>query len=329
MRPRTSVTSLLLGVFFMAVGAAGQNNVAPAAPPDGGKFPGIENAESNTRDGFGSLAVRGVQGTPGGPDIQNVHVVVDLVSRSMPVQTLEGELDEFGVIVFDDIELNQGVQPIVKIHYADVTYQQPGAIMDAAHPQQMLDVLCYEVTAAVPEWRISMWHVMLSHEPGGLRVTKVAVIENPANETWIGVASGTERPTTVAFPVPKEARDLQLGKGFHGWCCTTALTGGLVNHLPLMPETTELSFSYMLPSTDGQTTFDLIAPAYIEHMMLIVPDDVDLKPIDSLALGGTEVIADTSVRYYIGSELHQGNRVHLALTGLSSSIAQVTGETDI
>lgn len=299
-----------------------QSLLPPGHPPvTGGKFPALDGVTADAlpeNAPTGSLAVQAVQGTPDAPAIGGVHIDVNLVHRGMVVQTIEGDLDEHGVVVFDAIPLSVPVQPVVQIDYAGVTYQQAGAMLDAANRQQTVEVVCYEVTNDVPEWHISMRHVMLSHDPAGLKVTEVIVIENPSQRTWIGTqAEDAERLETVKFPLPAHAADVTLSKGFHGWCCTTQKSDSLVNHLPLMPETTELSFSYIVPV---ESALDVVAPANIDHMMVIVPDDVDVEePITNLELGGKDVIADTSVRYYMGENLNKGDSSRLVLTRATAS----------
>jgi len=264
----------------------------------------------------GTLTIQAIQGTPGGPKIGAMEVEVVLYHENRAIKSFEFILDQTGRAVLEAIPLGHSVRPVVRVKYAGVTYQEVGELMDISSPQQAVDVVCYEVTNDIPDWKMSVRQVMLSYAPQGIRVTEILVVTNPDGQTWLGVERPHGKPVTMELKLPVNAKEIKLGSGFHDWCCTSVDSGVLVNHLPLMPKTTELDFSYIIETHDGSFDLDLLAPAGIEQMTVVLPEDMHAHSVDGLSLGGTRQIADTSVRYYTASNLTKDSSIRLSLSGL-------------
>ncbi len=269
-------------------------------------------------DVTGRLAIQALQGTPGGPEIRDAEVEVILYHQKIAVKTINTSLDEFGVVVIEDLPISQGVTPVVRIKHAGVTYQEAGTLMGPAQPIQKIEVTVYEVTDTPPPWSVAIRQVMLTRAPEGLKVTEVVVNENPTKETWLGTPQDQGDPVTTGVSIPETAEQLTLGTGFHDWCCTTLDGGELVNHLPLMPHITEMNFSYIVPSEEGSASLRFAAPAGVSQMVVIVPDDVVVDDFSGIELGGRSKIADTMVRYYTADKLEAGQAVTLTVSNLSS-----------
>jgi len=329
---RVSLRAARVLIMVLAAGslsAATAQIVGPEAPPGnqeppppgGDKFPlrdappGLGQAARAIR---GSLAVRATQGTPGGPPIGALPVTVELYHRGMLFNTIDAQLDEHGVTVLEGLPAGMDVQPVVRVIYKDMTYQKVGAMMNAANPQQSLDVICYEPTNDTPDWAVRMWHVMMDRRPPGLFVTELVVVENPGDRTWLGTTGVGPQPITTSFALPEQAREVTLGQGFHEWCCTTHTPGSLVNHLPLMPEMTQFKFSYVIPAEDDSVTLDIVAPAPADQVMVVFPDDIKVQHVEGLTLSGTDRGGPRPVVAYTTANLGRGQRASLVLTGLGT-----------
>ncbi len=274
----------------------------------------------------GSLAIQAVQGTPGAPAIGETDIEVDLVHQGMIIKTIKAQLDEFGIVVIDDIPIDLDVRPVIRVHYAGVTYQEVGSTMGKTHPQQTVKVTCYEVTNDTPAWKIPIRQVMLSYAPQGIKVTEILVVMNPGKSTWLGEELGDEnppnRPITMSMTLPEGASHIKLGSGFHDWCCTSYEDGVLVNHLPLMPHVTEMDFSYIVPVSEGAYDLNIVAPSVVDQMVVMLPEEIQTENRRGLELGGTRVVADTSVRYYTAKNLAKDDAVGLVVSGFSGAKAQ-------
>jgi hypothetical protein len=330
MSPRTSTlagTAFAVASILPLFAAAQDGGNAAGTPPAqaGEKFPLPPDVGRTTTGARGSLAIRAIQGTEGAADVGPAEVTVQLFHRGMLFDTINTQLDEHGVVVLEDLPVGAGLQPVVQVAYAGVTYQMTGGVMDSEHPDQKIDVTCYDLTDEPPPWRVSMRHVMATPSPEGLRVTEVLVIDNPGDRTWRGVGGPDGRRMTTVFTLPRDAADVHLERGFHDWCCTALRDGRLVNSLPLMPERTEMVFSYTLPaSAKGVASIDIVAPAETDHVMVVVPDDVAARPLEGLEHGGSQDLGQSRVRYFVASGQQPGAAARLAVTGLVVPVAANT-----
>jgi hypothetical protein len=290
---------------------------APTTPTSPTVEPGMLMTPETTPDApvapTGSVAVRAIQRTPGGPTIADVEVELLLIHNGAVLDTLTATLDEHGVVLFEDLPVVMGVTPMVRVSYKDVVYQTVGELMDRTNPQQMVEVDCYELTEDAPDWDMHMRHVMVNHGPGGAHVTEILILRNPTKSTWVGKRDSSGKGDTTSFTIPSGAQDVELLNGFHGWCCTSNVSGNIINTLPLMPSGAELSISYVVPAEGGEATLHLEAPVAIGQFMLVVPADMQVLNEDDFTPGGETRIADTDVRFYTISGLAPDQPVHVFL----------------
>jgi hypothetical protein len=328
--------------------AAGSKYQMPATPQEtmqmfempGNKFPlpmasAPSHASGESAMRIGSLVIKAIQGTPGGPAIVDAPVEVQLYHRGMFVEAINAKLDEHGIVIIEDLPLAMDVQPIVRINHADLTYQKVGAVMDRMNREQTIEVTCYELTDEEPMWKIRMRHVMLSPAPDGsdgLHVTEVMMVENLGDRTWAGtIRPGFERPITTEFTLPAGAMSVSIGRGFHDWCCTTlhqkagtasSSQHALLNHLPIMPGATEMIFSYILPARRGAATIDIAAPnapGGVDQVMVLVPQQLEATSATGLIPTGADQMGQTPVTRYMAAGIVPGETISLTVTGLIST----------
>jgi len=146
--------------------------------------------------------------------------------------------------------------------------------MGAERRDAAMEVTVYEVTDEAPPWRVSMRHVSAERGPVGLVVAEMLVVENPADKTWLGASADAQnRRTTVNVSLPPGAMDIDLGAGFHGWCCT-AYAGGTLNiQMPLMPGRMTYKFAYRVPESPGGADLRVAAPAPMDQVVFMLADD--------------------------------------------------------
>lgn len=291
---------------------------APASPPI---------AAAPATPVTGSLTVHLVQGTPGEPAIGSLPIEIELYHRGMLFDTIKTTTDEQGLAVIDPISLAMSATPVVKVKYANLDYQIGGGMLDGEHPHQDIEVVCFAATETPPAWKIGMRHMMVVPEADGLRVTEMLLVVNPDHRTWIGMPwsalqgappkdSAAKRVTT-SFALPAGAKDVELGRGFHKWCCSTLTEKALVNHLPLMPESSEMMFTYLLPPKDGVVTLDISAPVAVDSTMLVIPASVEAGALEGLDFSGEQVMGENKVRVYMAAEMTPGQKASISVRGFA------------
>lgn len=308
---------------------------APTAADLGGnKFAtgALRKAPPAAQRRTGQLAIQAIQGTASGPALGELPVEIELYHRGQHIDTIEAGLDKHGVLVLEDVPIAMGIQPLVKIRYQGMTYQQVGDVMEPRRPDQSMKIYCYEPTDEPPPWTVSMRHVVISPAPEGLGVTEVMVVANPTDRTWVGSPpypgfardDGEEKEITTIFPLSTEARGVALGRGFHEWCCSTLDGSKLANHLPLTPGKTEMVFGYILPARRGAVTLELIAPAHSEHLLVLIPDNMMTSSAVGLKQSGTDQMGESTMRLYSAASMDAGQSVKLTLTRLGDGQGQAS-----
>ncbi|MFG0253072.1 MAG: hypothetical protein ACF8NJ_09390 [Phycisphaerales bacterium JB038] len=296
---------------------------ATALAQGGNKFPFLEDEQPATPEldlPPVGLAIQALQQTPGGPAIASVRAIVQLhePTRGAILETIETQLDEHGVILLEELPLDTPFIPVVQVEYAGVTYSAVGETMNLQAPQQKLVVPCYEVTEDVPDWRVGMRHVQAMPVEGGFQVQELLVLMNPADRTWLGLPAGGEDRNTTSFNIPESAANVELGQGFHGWCCTVKLGGTIINQLPLMPGQTQMRVAYFLPAEEGGARVNISCPAPTASLMVMVPPSVGTSEVDGLQPMGMQSMGEASMNMFVQENLAPGQSASLLLAATSA-----------
>lgn len=301
---------VISGVLALASVAGGQSAGAPAQP-------GGDPLDMLQSGPTGSLAVRGIQGTKDGPPVGEADVEIHLFHRDTFIRQIDARLDEHGVVVIQGLPVAIGIQPVVRIRYAGVVYQEVGPRMDPSSRDAAIDVTVYQTTDDQPEWRIPMRHLVTEPRADGVVVSETVVIDNPSDRSWLGGPPDSEgRRTAVSVLIPAGVRDVNLDSGFHGWCCTAHQERELAVQMPLMPGRTVLRFSYVVPVADGRAALSVAAPVPVDHMIIFVPEDGSTAEPLAVEAAGTEQMGSTRVRLYQGQSIPGGQDGGVVLTGV-------------
>lgn len=327
---RLSLAALCIGLTVN--GAWAQAPMDPGAPPlltplePAPKQPApLDEAELRQRmaGGRGSVAVRAVQGTPGGAAVGVAPVEIILIHRGQVVHTEKAELDEHGVVVVEGLPVAMEVTPVVQVNYAGVFYQETGTTINPQNNHATIEVTVYETTDEAPDWRIAMRHVMLEQTEAGLLVSEMIVTSSNAERTWLGDLvddSPDAKRTAARFTLPHRAKDVQLLAGFHGWCCTTLDDSGTLGvQMPMMPGEARYRFSYVLPVNKGQAEMLLSAPAPTDHIIAFLADDGTRVTPQGMTDAGAETMGTMRVRLFQADALAANQVAGLTLAGLTSA----------
>lgn len=321
MKPFLAFTcSFALAAAFHVAGFAQppEHDRMPISPAPQPLDPNLEHALATGPRG--TLAIRALQGTKGGPDIGVADVQLELFHRNQSVRQLTARLDERGMVIIQDVPVAVSLRPVVRIQYANATYQEVGPTMDAAHPTASMEVKVYEITDTTPAWRVTQRHVLIAPIPGELDIVENVEVENPTDHTWMGApadpADPQARRTTVAFILPQGAANVQLEFGFHGWCCTTLQGNVLMVQMPLMPGKSPFRYTYRVPTPSDEADVQVAAPALCDSVSFLIPDDqMPVKPT-GLEPAGTQMVGQMRVRDFRARTVGIATPVGLHLSGL-------------
>lgn len=309
---RHRMRSIVLTALVLLVGGspvAAQN--APHATP----MPaGPEMDLSSYQGPKGKLAIRAVQGTKGGPAVGGDEAELVLFHRNAAIKRYPLKLDESGLAMVTDLPVGLGIRPVVRIRHAGVYYQQLGEPLDIANPVASMEVVVFEVTPTVPAWKVVLRQLMFERKESSVLIAETVVVDNPTDSSWLGGDADTQgRRTTVSLAIPSGASDIQLEKGFHGWCCTEFKDSNLNIQMPLMPGRTTFQFAYALPSPDGRIDLTVTTRAPVEHAAVYVPSGETVSQADRLRPAGVEMIEGSANRLYQADGLKSGDSFRIVI----------------
>jgi hypothetical protein len=271
----------------------------------------------------GTLAIRVVQGTKGGPAVAGLPVKVNLLQRGKAIKKIDTKLDDRGVAVVSDIPLIPQVQPLVEVVYNGVPFRAVGQVMDDSRPAQQLNVKVYEVTDQKPAWSVQARHVILHPADGGVKVMEMLAVENPADRAWLGEVQKDGSRITLTLPLPTGAQQVQ----YNGLADGTAMLadGKLLLTGPLPPEVSQLQYSYFLPARDGAIRLSVTAPGDVKQMTVFVPEYAFKPEVKGLEPAGSFDMEKGRALMFKGVDLKPGHEASVNLTILPGKRASAEG----
>ena len=235
--------------------------------------PPTPNGDHSQMGALGTLVVKVTNGTPQAQAPANAPVIVEFYRKGKKYHQLNTQLDEHGVVMVENIAIQDVIQPVVTVTHAGVAYRQVAHPMAAARPDQVLKMTVFESTDQEPQWQASMRHVFTRVGPHGLEVTEVLVVNNPDKKAWIGnVTEEGHKPVTLNIPITQQAQFVQFGPNTDATKMEIT-KGKIINHAPLLPGANEIAVGYVIAPTDGKAVVRLYMACDVKHMMLLTPDD--------------------------------------------------------
>jgi hypothetical protein len=309
-------TLLLLSVSASAVEPHGPKATTqpgtPIAKPGAVVIPEIDT---------GSIAIKAVQGTKGGPKIGPAVVIVELYGQAGKIRTIETKLDAHGVVLIEHLPLIAPFRPRVFVKHGGVAYSQDGEVMNADNPTQDISVKVFETTDKNPKWSVAMWHlVLLPAEKGGMKVTELLVVNNPADSAYLGAPNADGRQTAIALAMAKGAKGITMSGALEDWS-TSVIGDSLVSKAPIIPGLSQFHLNYIVPRPDGTAEVNLVAPAAAKQLMVFVPKGSKGLKSDTLKAGELVNISKRSMQVYAVSNVSEGQKISFSVGALAGPVA--------
>ena len=306
-----------------AMPAAGVATVAganPAISPDSA----CPVASSTTQPSeVGTLTVHAVQKTPGAGVAAADAVNIQFMVRGQLLDHMDTHLSGTGALDIPGLPIRFGLTPIVHVTHAGTVFTAIGTEMDSQHSTQSLDVPVYETTDQMPQWTISMRHIIIHPLADSVEVTEMLSVQSAGDRAWIGTPDAKGNRTTLSLALPAGAKQLSIGGAFDG-ASVAVVDGKLTTKQPMVPGEERYQLRYVVPAVDDKATLTITAPANVGHMMVFVPDDgtvIDAPP--TLQSMGTQQLGDKGpkTRCFIAMSILPGQTLAIGLSGLKAAAA--------
>ncbi len=273
----------------------------------------------------GSIAIKAVQGTKGGPKIGADTVIVELYGRGGKLRTIETKLDADGVVMIEDLPLGAPFQPKVTVQHAGASYTKIGEIISPEHPARSVSVTVHETSDKDPQLQVAMWHLIVQPaEKGGMKVVETLAIRNLSDSAYLGTPDAEGRRISIALSLPKGVKKLDKIGGALDECCTSVVNGRLLSKAPLVPNMSQLVLEYTVPTPEGSAEVSLVAPAAAKQLMVFVPTDIKGFGSDSLKPGDTFTVRERPMQSYMVSDVSAGQTISFSIGGMGRPVAKAS-----
>ncbi len=244
----------------------------PTSKPAVGEMPDMTELEQLAATG--SIAIKAVQGTKGGPKIAYDEVIVELYGHGGKMRTIKTKLDAYGAVTVEDLPMVPPFRPRVFIKHGGTSYTKDGAVMDAGHTTQEMNITVFETSDKNPQWEVAMWHLIIQPaQTGGLEVVETLAVRNSADSAYLGAPDADGRRTSVALSLPEGVTKIDHMSGGLHECCAEIVDGRLLSKAPITPGMSQLKMGYTVPAPDGRVDVNLVAPAPSKQLLIFVPRD--------------------------------------------------------
>jgi hypothetical protein len=266
------------------------------------------------------LNVQAVQCTAGGPAAGADPVNVEFVVRGQLLDHLDTHLDAGGALNVGGLPVRFGIQPIVRITHAGVVFTSAGDLMDPNHATQKLRVPIFETTDQMPQWSVTMRHVIVHPSATGIDVTEMLSVNSAGDRAWIGKADARGLRTTFSMTLPAGLRNLSVGGALDGSAVFVA-NGKLFSKQPLIPGEDRYELQYSIPAVDNKTLLSITAPTSVGHLLVFVPDDGSTVEAPGMQAMGSQQLDEKGpkTRCYIATSLNAGQTITLTVGGLKAA----------
>lgn len=234
-----------------------------------------------------------LNGSADSAPVAGLPVTLWIYTTEETEDSLKTITDSEGRFRFEDIA-TEGRAYTLEAQYQGVTYESEVVAFAQGDNVLSQSLIVYEPTTSSELISVERGHLIVVLQPGTIYVQEVQVFSNAGSMAYVG-ASGEEGSTTLSFPLPEDASELQLVEGLRE-CCVVETGEGFASTRPLLPGSTQLVFSYQL--RHDSSTYDFLREiAYPVTSLDVLITDVGaevtapgLTPAEPLSLQGKDYL---------------------------------------
>jgi hypothetical protein len=193
--------------------------------------------------GSGVIEGQVFDGTSDGGPLEGLPVTLWALAGPGPETSFETTTDEEGKFRFEGLE-TQGYAYQFEVEYVGVQYGSEVVAFREGENLISIPFTVYESTTSDEDLSVERAHLIVSFEPGTIRVQEVQIFFNAGNKTYVG-PTGEEGEATAHFTLPQGASELQLMDGLME-CCVVETETGFASTRPIFPGAKQFVFTYEL-----------------------------------------------------------------------------------
>lgn len=249
---------------------------AAAAPAEAGAKTDAQTNSSAaaTRPAVtGTIVIQVIQTSKEGTDTKGDAVTLELIgqggSEAKP-PTMRTRVDANGIAVFEKIPLSPPLTPRVIVDHGGRTFEATSDVMSVVDIERTMTVMVYDTTDQAPAWEIPMRYVQVQPSPHGILViTETFHVHNPADRAYLSAPDDKGVRSSVILPLPAGIKNVTFADGLRD--NAKVVDGRIVSTAALRPGNSQFKVQYILPTETNPTTIEIVAPAPVGHLVVLVP----------------------------------------------------------
>lgn len=259
---------------------------------------------------LGTLSGHIIQGTEGGPSVEDMEAVLHIYDTQFSEQVAEYIVGPDGAFEYEEVVIRSDYAYLMTVQKDDVRFSSQIMAGDPSNTNMVLDVIVYEATDDAAVVSMTSYATQVSLTEQGLNVIKVITMENNSDRMYVRDADDPSKGS-VSFSVPTDAT-LEV---FHTDPdrYVSSDDGLVTDTQPVLPGVTHyILFSYTVPMNETLTieqpmTYTVDGPiAYYVETEHLALESSDFNKIDEQAFNGN--IYDI---YEVNTALETGQSLQL------------------
>lgn len=203
--------------------------------------------------GSGVIEGQVFDGTSDGGPLEGLRVTLWAYEGPEPQTSFETTTDEEGKFRFEGLE-TEGFAYQFEVEYMGVQYPSEAMVFPEGENLISIPFSVFESTTSDEDLSVERAHLIVSFEPGTIRVQEVQIFLNAGNKTYVG-PTREEGGATAYFTLPQGASEVQLMGGLME-CCVVETDTGFASTQPIFPGSKQFVFGYGLQHES--TTYELL-----------------------------------------------------------------------
>jgi hypothetical protein len=183
--------------------------------------------------------------------VPGAEVVLRIKLRDELISLAETVADAQGHFRFEGLATRGAILYLPGANHQGIHYPGSSLRLSSSHRRAEVKLAVCDAVAFPNPLVVRSHTITFRPEDGALRVTESMLIDNPSATCYVGQAVGQlAEPVTLQITIPADFERVTFTNEFFGR--RFSLVGGkLVTGVPWQPGQRELSFSYVLPRTQG------------------------------------------------------------------------------
>lgn len=264
-----------------------------------------------------SLTIYVTNRTANGTATVNDEVLVTMYEQRKPTQTLKGNIDSHGKVVFENVPTGNNITALPRIKHQNMMFNGHPIALKAGQTVFDGHVEVYEVSTDKSKLSVTVHHFIMKVEADSLRITEYMRLNNSSDMAITSAEKdGNDKTKVIEAMLPVGFKDLALSKYFQENALVIT-KDGFYDTMAIPPGQYDAEFSYSL-EIDSET-IDIIKKISLPTSDFMIFSSLDKGRVKGLgdSKGEMKSADGSSVEYFSFPELKAAEQIKFQAVGFN------------